>query len=273
MYDFIHNLTLPTAICTFDGEFVDVNQAMLDDSKATSKSQLFNYSTLDLLDDSSNHNAIVDHLLSGNKIVNEKILIKVVGNNNLVLRATNASLLSEEKKLMIVQNHILDSNYHLPADRIEFILKEHAKISQHLNPYHIDTLKQIYDQTLAVLNKDLQQIEAEYPNLNLDPHKSTHSIKSTLEMIQGKWTFSIVLALMKEGALRFNELIKILDGRISARILSNELKILENNGLIVRQVFTTVPPAVEYSLTEKGKSLNSVSIALKDWGLYYGNNK
>ncbi|ADQ81096.1 transcriptional regulator, HxlR family [Paludibacter propionicigenes WB4] len=273
MYDFIHNLTIPTAICTFDGEFIDVNQALLDDSKATSKPHLFNYSSGELLDDSSNHNAIIDHLLSGNKVINQKILIKLVGNNNIVLRSTNVSLLSDGKKLMIIQNHTLDSNYHLPADKIEFILKEQAKISQHLNPYHIEALKQIYDQTLAVLNKEHLQIEAEYPHLNLDPHKFMHSIKSTLEIIQGKWTFSIVLALMKEVTLRFNELIKILEGRISARILSNELKLLENNGLIVRQVFTTVPPTVEYSLTEKGKSLNSVSIVLRDWGLYYGNNK
>jgi DNA-binding HxlR family transcriptional regulator len=101
-----------------------------------------------------------------------------------------------------------------------------------------------------------------------EPQKFDCPIRNTMELIQGKWTFSIVFLLMKEGTMRYNQLTKILD-TISSRILCKELQELVENGIATRQTYPTVPPTVEYSLTEKGKDLYEVSIALRDWGRKY----
>lgn len=93
-------------------------------------------------------------------------------------------------------------------------------------------------------------------------------IRNTMEIIQGKWTFSIIFLLMKEGTMRYGQLAKILD-MISARILSKELHEIVENGIATRKIYPTVPPTVEYTLTEKGKDLYDVSVALRDWGRKY----
>lgn len=101
-----------------------------------------------------------------------------------------------------------------------------------------------------------------------EPQKFDCPIRNTMELIQGKWTFSIVFLLMKKGTMRYSQLTKVLD-TISARILSKELQELVDNGIAHRKVHPTVPPTAEYSLTEKGKDLYEVSIALRDWGRKY----
>jgi DNA-binding HxlR family transcriptional regulator len=70
---------------------------------------------------------------------------------------------------------------------------------------------------------------------------------------------------LAEGPLRFKELQREIEG-ITARMLSKELKELEVNELISRQVYATAPVTVEYSLTEYGKSLKPVVLALYTWG-------
>jgi DNA-binding HxlR family transcriptional regulator len=92
-----------------------------------------------------------------------------------------------------------------------------------------------------------------------------------MEIIEGKWTYSIVFLLMK-GTMRYKELERSIDG-ISTRMLVKELKSLEKNGIVERTAYPTVPPTVEYALTEKGKALHSVSIALRDWGREYALEK
>ena len=77
----------------------------------------------------------------------------------------------------------------------------------------------------------------------------------------------IIFSLMK-GTMRFKELERNIDG-IHTRMLVKELKQLEDNGIIVRQVFAEVPPRVEYSLTEKGKALKNVLMEMKEWGNNY----
>lgn len=89
-------------------------------------------------------------------------------------------------------------------------------------------------------------------------------IARTIELIGGKWTFSIIYVLMKETK-RFKELERCIDG-INTRMLVKELKKLELTGIILRTVYAQVPPKVEYSLTEKGKSLENVLNELKIWG-------
>jgi DNA-binding HxlR family transcriptional regulator len=89
-------------------------------------------------------------------------------------------------------------------------------------------------------------------------------IEKTMSVIGGKWTF-IILRDLFYGPKRFGELQRSLKG-ISPRTLSMRLKELENEGVIMRKIYSEIPPHVEYSLTEKGQSLRPIFDAMKDWG-------
>lgn len=91
-----------------------------------------------------------------------------------------------------------------------------------------------------------------------------NSIADALYAIGGKWKLRIIIAL-KEGNRRFNELQRVIDG-ISAKVLSAELKDLELNGFVSRNVFTGTPVVVEYELTDYSETLADVLQALSDWG-------
>jgi DNA-binding HxlR family transcriptional regulator len=93
-------------------------------------------------------------------------------------------------------------------------------------------------------------------------------IRNTIELIGGKWTFSIVYLLHQQGTMRFKELERGIEG-INTRMLVTELKKLEANGIIERKVYAEVPPKVEYSLTDKGKALDKILNELKNWGKQY----
>jgi len=94
------------------------------------------------------------------------------------------------------------------------------------------------------------------------------SIEKALEILDGKWTFLILRDLFC-GSKRFGELKKSLN-KISPKTLSGKLKMLEEQQVITRKVYPTVPPAVEYTLTEKGKSLWPIIIQMKHWGAKWG---
>lgn len=89
-------------------------------------------------------------------------------------------------------------------------------------------------------------------------------IRDTLDLVGGKWKLHITHALA-DGPLRFKELQREI-GDITARMLSKELKELEMNELISREVYATSPVTVEYSLTEYGRTLKPVVLALYSWG-------
>lgn len=97
--------------------------------------------------------------------------------------------------------------------------------------------------------------------------EKTCSLKDVLEIIGGKWAMPIIYILSK-GKLRFKELERSVDG-INTRMLVKELKNMEKNGIINREVFATTPPTVEYSLTDKGQSLLPSIISLHQWGIEY----
>ncbi len=98
--------------------------------------------------------------------------------------------------------------------------------------------------------------------------KSTlNSIADALHVIGGKWKLRIIVAL-KDGNKRFNEMQRLIDG-ISAKVLSAELKDLELNGFIRRNVFTGAPVVVEYVLTEYADTLGGVLQALSEWGVMH----
>ncbi|CCH51488.1 putative HTH-type transcriptional regulator BH0655 [Fibrisoma limi BUZ 3] len=91
------------------------------------------------------------------------------------------------------------------------------------------------------------------------------SISDTLELIGGKWKLLIMTLLFSESPMRFSEIQRAL-GTITPRMLSKELKELELNELIERRVYPTMPVSVDYRLTDYGRSLDSVMVALGDWG-------
>ncbi len=87
----------------------------------------------------------------------------------------------------------------------------------------------------------------------------------TMSLIQGKYKMFILYALMGYGVVRFNELKKYIE-TISYKTLSATLKELEADGLVHREEYPQIPPKVEYSLTDRGRSLIPILDAMCDWG-------
>ena len=92
-------------------------------------------------------------------------------------------------------------------------------------------------------------------------------VEATLEMIGGKYK-ALILWHLSDKTLRFSELNKLIS-RATAKMLTQQLRELEAHALIHRKVFPVVPPKVEYSLTDLGKSLLPVLAAMRDWGAEY----
>jgi DNA-binding HxlR family transcriptional regulator len=90
------------------------------------------------------------------------------------------------------------------------------------------------------------------------------SVEATVSLIDGKWKCVILFHLLN-GTLRFNEIRRQVPD-ITQRMLTNQLREMEADGLIVREVYPQVPPKVEYSLSPLGRSMEPVLIALKIWG-------
>ena len=89
-----------------------------------------------------------------------------------------------------------------------------------------------------------------------------------MSVLEGKWKFAILYVLSARGTLRFKELERAIPD-ISTRMLTKELKHLEQKGVVSRKPYATVPPKVEYSLTDIGKSINPVISSITQWGEDY----
>lgn len=92
-------------------------------------------------------------------------------------------------------------------------------------------------------------------------------VEYTASIISNKWKVLILRDLI-EGTKRYNELNRSVVG-ISAKVLTQNLKDLESDGIVKRKVYPVVPPKVEYSLTEKGQELKGVLDMMKEFGLKY----
>lgn len=90
----------------------------------------------------------------------------------------------------------------------------------------------------------------------------------TLTIIGGKWKMLIMWHLGKEGTKRFGELKSMMPG-ITQRMLVSQLRELEEDQIVHRKVYPVVPPKVEYSLTEQGRSLMPILESLDEWGKNY----
>ena len=92
-------------------------------------------------------------------------------------------------------------------------------------------------------------------------------VETTLSLMGDKWKILIIRDLLG-GTKRFGELRKSLTG-VSQKVLTQHLRIMEESGLVNRKVFAEVPPRVEYSLTEVGRSLKTILDVMWQWGEAY----
>lgn len=92
-------------------------------------------------------------------------------------------------------------------------------------------------------------------------------VSATLDLIGGKYK-ALILWHLADGKLRFSQLNKLIPNA-TAKMLTQQLREMESQGLLHREVYPVVPPKVEYSLTDLGRSLMPVLIAMRDWGADY----
>lgn len=96
-------------------------------------------------------------------------------------------------------------------------------------------------------------------------------VATTVQLIGNKWKLLILRDLIYNGPQRFSDFSKTIPG-ISKKVLTDNLRALENDGLVEREVFAEVPPRVVYSLSDLGKTLKPILDAMHDWGTDYKNN-
>lgn len=94
-------------------------------------------------------------------------------------------------------------------------------------------------------------------------------IYKTMELFQGKWSIWVLFELNKKDTLRFGEIKRAIPG-ISNTMLASTLKDLEERGLVERIQYNEIPPRVEYTVTERAKTLRTVFEAMAAWGRQYG---
>jgi len=92
-------------------------------------------------------------------------------------------------------------------------------------------------------------------------------VEATLELIGGKYK-ALILWHLSDHKLRFSELRKVIKSA-TPKMLTQQLRELEASALIHREIFPVIPPKVEYSLTETGRSLLPILVAMRDWGAGY----
>lgn len=92
-------------------------------------------------------------------------------------------------------------------------------------------------------------------------------VATTVQLIGSKWKLLIMRNLLARP-WRFNELQKSLEG-ISQKVLTDSLRSMESDGIVIRTVYAEVPPRVEYSLSELGESMRPIISAMEKWGINY----
>jgi len=112
----------------------------------------------------------------------------------------------------------------------------------------------------------MEKVILEYTAID-DCAKKIRAIDDTMDILSGKWKVSIIARLCYKP-FRYSELLKDLNG-ISGKMLSSELKELEVNGLITREVSATKPLTVTYAISAYGISLKNLTDSIADWGLQH----
>lgn len=101
--------------------------------------------------------------------------------------------------------------------------------------------------------------------------KDNCPVEATLDLIGGKYK-ALILWHLSDGTLRFSELRQRI-AKATPKMLTQQLRELEMQDLIHREVYPVIPPKVEYSLTETGRSLMPILVAMRDWGAEYLRSK
>ncbi|NOK61970.1 MAG: helix-turn-helix transcriptional regulator [Chloroflexi bacterium AL-W] len=98
-------------------------------------------------------------------------------------------------------------------------------------------------------------------------HRYGCPVEATLDIISGKYK-GVILFYLLQGTMRFGELRRLLP-YVTQRILTHQLRELENDGIVKRTIYAEIPPKVEYSLTDSGRSLKPLLVLMRDWGDQY----
>lgn len=93
-------------------------------------------------------------------------------------------------------------------------------------------------------------------------------VDDALEIIVGKWKPIIILTLIKDGTMRFNELRRAIPN-VTQKMLTKHLRELEAEDIVHRKVYAEVPPRVEYTVTEYGKTLQPILMDMHEWGIQH----
>jgi DNA-binding HxlR family transcriptional regulator len=93
-------------------------------------------------------------------------------------------------------------------------------------------------------------------------------VQATINVIGGKWK-PLILYYLLQGTKRYGELTRLLPPEVTQRMLTLQLRELESDGVINRTVYPQVPPKVEYSMTEFGRSLEPILLLMVNWGEEY----
>jgi DNA-binding HxlR family transcriptional regulator len=92
-------------------------------------------------------------------------------------------------------------------------------------------------------------------------------VETCLELLSGKWKPRILWKLHQNEMMRFNELRRSIAGNITAKMLTQQLRELEQDGLVTRTVYAEVPPRVEYRFSEFGQTLRPILDSIARWGM------
>lgn len=103
-------------------------------------------------------------------------------------------------------------------------------------------------------------------------HKDECSVEMAVNTIDGRWKIIIIARLIRFSRLRFGELKRSIP-EVNERMLTRQLRELEKDGLIFREVFAEVPPRVEYGLSAEGKTLIPILDLLAEWGECHQKNR
>ncbi len=115
--------------------------------------------------------------------------------------------------------------------------------------------------------KPLETVPEYLHYMQTHPEITTCPIRRCLGVMGGKWKIFIVLQLFGATALRFGRTGPGVENCVTNAMLSASLRELERDGMVERRQFNEIPPHVEYRLTQEGRSLGSVLLALANWGL------
>lgn len=91
------------------------------------------------------------------------------------------------------------------------------------------------------------------------------AITAALDVLGGKWKLFVLTSLTQHETLRFSQLQKLIPG-VTQKMLTQQLRELEDSGLVTRRIYAEVPPRVEYRLTAHGRTLHPVLASLREWG-------